>query len=210
LRAALQANRGGKDQQIAADGNPAASVASMCDNVVYRIQIAACRRKEKMDVLKEPERITLVEGLEVLERHVPTEEAKSRLRQAFIRKAFRQAPLFAFSYDEADIDWMTGSVKIPRKRDRFCPTFSRSEFNAYFFEKGLARARGGERLMASATRTMLAKPRAEVEQKIKERVQLGIQMQDQPKRDFAEAAKFVEDVQKWRSFNLNLIEYCFF
>jgi predicted nucleotide-binding protein len=162
-----------------------------------------------MDILKEPERITLVEGLELLERHFPTEEAKSRLRQAFIRKAFRQAPGFAFSYDEADIDWVTGSVKIPRKRDRFCPSFSRSEFNAYFFEEGLAGERGGERLMASGTRTMLAKPRAEVEQKIKERIHLGIQMRDQPKRNFAEAAKFAEDVQKWRNFNLDLLENCF-
>jgi hypothetical protein len=85
-----------------------------------------------MNALKEPERITLVEGLELLQSHLPAEEAKSRLRQAFIRKAFRQAPDFAFPYDEADIDWTTGAVKIRRKRDRFCPTFSRTEFNAYF------------------------------------------------------------------------------
>lgn len=89
-----------------------------------------------MSSLKEPERITLVEGLKLLERHVPTEEAKTRLHQAFIQKAFRQEPLFAFPYDEADIDWTRGSVKIPRKRDRFCPTFFRAEFNAYFFKDG--------------------------------------------------------------------------
>src|SRR5262249_42779868 len=79
----------------------------------------------------------------------------------------------------------------------------------YFFEEGLAREAGGERLMASGTRTMLAKPRAEVEQKIKERIHLGIQMRDQPKQNFTEVAKFVEDVQKWRSFNLDLLENCF-
>lgn len=85
--------------------------------------------------VKEPEPITLVEGLELLKSHLPAEEAKTRLRQAFIRKAFPQAPLFAFPYDEADIDWTTGAVKIPRKRDRFCPTFSRAEFNTYFFKE---------------------------------------------------------------------------
>jgi hypothetical protein len=67
-----------------------------------------------------------------------TEEAKVRLRQAFVRKAFPQAPLFAFEYDEADIDWATGSVKIPRKKDRFCPTFLREDFNAHFFEDRVA------------------------------------------------------------------------
>lgn len=87
-----------------------------------------------MLALKEPERITLAEALTILERHLPTEQAKLRVRQAFIQKAFRQEPLFAFSYDEADIDWKAGSVKIPRKRDRFCPTFLRSDFKAYFFE----------------------------------------------------------------------------
>jgi len=79
-----------------------------------------------MGALKEPEPITLVEGLKLLEKHVPTEEAKRQIRQAFIRKSFRQEPFFALPYDEADIEWTTGSVKIPRKRERFCPTFSRT------------------------------------------------------------------------------------
>jgi predicted nucleotide-binding protein len=87
-----------------------------------------------MNAIKEPERINLAEGLALLERHVPTEEAKSSLRQAFIRKAFPQSPLFAFEYDEADIDWTTGSVKIPRVKERFYPTFLRAEFSAYFIE----------------------------------------------------------------------------
>jgi hypothetical protein len=88
-----------------------------------------------MNALKEPERITLAEGLALLERHVPTEQAKARLRQAFIRRAFIQSesPIFALSYDEAEIDWTTGAVKI-RGTWRFCPTFGRAEFNAYFFE----------------------------------------------------------------------------
>ena len=92
-----------------------------------------------MHALKEPERITLAEGLALLERHLPAEQAKVRLRQAFTRKAFPQSPLFAFEYDEADIDWATGSVKIPRKRDRFCPTFLRADFNSYFFKEQIAR-----------------------------------------------------------------------
>jgi hypothetical protein len=89
-----------------------------------------------MSAVKEPELITLGEGLKLLESHLTAEEAKIRLRQAFVQKAFRQEPLFALSYDEAEIDWTTGSVKIPRKRDRFCPSFSRAEFNAYFFNEG--------------------------------------------------------------------------
>jgi hypothetical protein len=88
-----------------------------------------------MPVLKEPERITLAEALVLLERHLSAEEAKARLGQAFIQRAFIQSesPIFAFSYDEADIDWRTGSVKIPRKKDRFYPTFLRDDLNAHFF-----------------------------------------------------------------------------
>ena len=88
-----------------------------------------------MDILKEPERITLVEGLELLERHVPTEEAKSRLRQAFIRKVFRQAPLFAFafSYDEADIDWMTGFGQNSQEARSFLPHFLEVRVQCLFF-----------------------------------------------------------------------------
>jgi len=86
-----------------------------------------------MNALKEPERINLAEGLTLLKSQLPVDEAKGRLRQAFIQKAFSQEPCFAFAYEEADIDWTTGSVKIPRKMDRFCPTFRRSDFNRYFF-----------------------------------------------------------------------------
>jgi hypothetical protein len=93
-----------------------------------------------MTALKEPQRITLVEALTILQRHLSTEQAKLRLRQAFIQKAFRQEPIFALPYGEADIDWMTGSVKIPRMRDRFYPTFLTSDFNAYFFEDHTAAA----------------------------------------------------------------------
>ena len=84
--------------------------------------------------IKEPGRINLAEGLKLLEEHLPAEEAKARLRQAFVQKAFPQAPWFAFEYEQADIDWDTGSVKIPRRREPFSPTFSRADFNAYFFE----------------------------------------------------------------------------
>lgn len=81
-----------------------------------------------MLALKSPERVTLAEALTILERQVPSDQAKLRLRQAFIQKAFHQQPLFALPYEEADIDWTTGSVKIPRKRYRFCPTFLTSDF----------------------------------------------------------------------------------
>jgi hypothetical protein len=94
-----------------------------------------------MNALKEPERTTLAEGLKFLESHFPREEAKAQLRKAFIQRAFIQSesPIFALSYDEADIDWTTGAVKILRKRDRFCPTFDRADFNAYFERsRGLA------------------------------------------------------------------------
>jgi predicted nucleotide-binding protein len=87
-----------------------------------------------MSTLKEPERITLAEALKLLEAHVSTEEAKARLGQAFVRRALRHAPAFTFPYDGAVIDWASGFVKLPRKRDPFCPTFSRTEFNAYFFD----------------------------------------------------------------------------
>ena len=91
---------------------------------------------ESAAIIKEPEHITLVEGLAILRSNgLSTEEAKTRLRQAFVAKAFLQAPLFAFEYDEADIDWTTGSVKIPRKKERFCPTFLRSDFDRYFFKE---------------------------------------------------------------------------
>ena len=85
--------------------------------------------------IKEPERINLADGLKLLEEHLPAEEAKARLRQAFVQKAFSQAPLFAFSYDEAVIDWTTGWVKIPRGKDRYCPTFLRAEFTSYFLRE---------------------------------------------------------------------------
>lgn len=89
-----------------------------------------------MPALREPEKITLVEGLTILQNYggLSPEEAKTRLRQAFVRKAFGQAPLFAFPYDDADIDWTTGRVKIRQNRERFCPTFRRSDFMNYFFE----------------------------------------------------------------------------
>jgi hypothetical protein len=93
-----------------------------------------------MNALKEPDCINLAEGLALLERHLPAEQAKVRLREAFIRRALIQSeyPLFALPYDACDIDWMTGSVNIPRKKDRFCPTFRTADFNAYFFADRVA------------------------------------------------------------------------
>lgn len=87
-----------------------------------------------MPTVKESERVTLAEGLAILERHLPSEQAKERLRRAFVKKEVHQEPMFALLYDEAEIDWATGLVKIPKKRERFCPTFRRAEFERYFFE----------------------------------------------------------------------------
>ena len=164
-----------------------------------------------MVALKEPERITLAEGLTLLERHVPTtEEAKSRLRQAFIQKAFRQEPLFAFSYDEADIDWMTGSVKIPRKRDRFCPTFSRAEFNAYFFEEEPLRARAGrDEMVGRQPHTALLTTREDARQRLKERIDEAtaiIPGRIETQSDLSEAQ---EKERKWRAYNRELLRRMF-
>lgn len=41
-----------------------------------------------MGNLKEPECLTLAEALHILQRHVSAGEAKSRLRKAFVNKAF--------------------------------------------------------------------------------------------------------------------------
>jgi hypothetical protein len=73
-----------------------------------------------MHGLREPEHITLVEGLALLQQSgLSADEAKVRLRQAFVRKAFPQAPLFAFEYDEAEIDWATGLSKFLERTNAF-------------------------------------------------------------------------------------------
>jgi len=87
-----------------------------------------------MSIVREPDRLSLADALAVLETSIPTEQAKSRLRAAFIQKAFSQSPLYALPYDEAEIDWRTGLVKIPRRRERFWPTFARADFEAYFLK----------------------------------------------------------------------------
>lgn len=69
-----------------------------------------------------------------MEQHLPRDQAKAHIQRALAQKALDQEPLFALPYSEAEIDWATGSVKIPRKRERFHPTFGRDEFEAYFFE----------------------------------------------------------------------------
>ena len=88
-----------------------------------------------MNALKEPGHITLAEGLKLLESRLPAEEAKARLRQAFIQRAFIQseAPIFALSYDEAEIDWTTGSVKIPRQKVSLLPHVRQDGLQRLFF-----------------------------------------------------------------------------
>jgi hypothetical protein len=111
-----------------------------------------------MTALKEPQRITLAEALTILERHLSTDQAKFRLRQSFIQKAFHQEPLFALSYDEADIDWTTGSVKIPRMRGRFYPTLLRSDFNTCFFDHVAATLTTAQSLPEKQAELMTLKP----------------------------------------------------
>ena len=68
-----------------------------------------------MPTVEESERVTIAEGLAILERHLPADQAKARILRAFVQKALDQEPLFAFPYDEVEIDWATGSVKIPEE-----------------------------------------------------------------------------------------------
>jgi hypothetical protein len=108
------------------------------ESAALEIRLPNARRPDlpaATSAIKEPERINLADGLKLLEEHLPSEEAKARLRQAFVQKAFPQAPLFALSYDEAVIDWTTGLVKIPRRNDRFCPTFLRADFASNFLRE---------------------------------------------------------------------------
>jgi predicted nucleotide-binding protein len=56
---------------------------------------------------------------------------------------------------------------------------------------------------------MLARPRAEVEDKITERIWLGIEMHDQAKSNVRDATKFALDVQRWRNYNLDLLQDSF-
>jgi hypothetical protein len=93
-----------------------------------------------MPALKEPAHITLAEGLTLLESHLSTEQAKTRPRQAFVRGVLAESPRFTFAYDQAEIDWTTGAVKLPRKPDWFCPSFLRADFDRYFYEDRESRA----------------------------------------------------------------------
>jgi hypothetical protein len=52
------------------------------------------------------------------------------------------------------------------------------------------------------SRTVLAQPRAQVEEKIEERIRHGEEMQNRSKSNLADSVKYVADVQKWRNFNL--------
>jgi predicted nucleotide-binding protein len=58
----------------------------------------------------------------------------------------------------------------------------------------------------SPRRAMLARPRAEVEKEINERILIGLEMQKRLKQNPAEQVKFLVDAQKWRDFNLDFLE----
>jgi len=194
------------------------------------IEMVAAREGEGMR-LKEPERITLVEGLELLEQYGPAEQAKARLRQAFIQKGFRQEPLFAFSYEGADIDWATGSVKIPQKRDRFCPTFTRAEFKSYFFEEasshaaseamGLSKKPALDAFGLSAVPPTasvpisshglpaLAQPRSEIIQRLEGRIRLAEEMQSRHLESTEDFETYRSDTMKWWSYNQAMLRNMF-
>ena len=59
------------------------------------------------------------------------------------------------------------------------------------------------------SKTVLARPHPEVDQKIRDRIQQGGEMQKRPKQNVADSIQFAVDVQKWRSFNLDLLESAF-
>jgi predicted nucleotide-binding protein len=59
------------------------------------------------------------------------------------------------------------------------------------------------------SRTVLAQPRAQVEEQIGERVRRGCEMQKRSKSNLADSVGYVADVQKWRSFNLDFLESVF-
>jgi len=86
-----------------------------------------------MAELREPDRITLPEAVNLLTAYLPADQARKRLDTAFVTKAVLGQPNFALSYESARIDWTTGEVAIPRKRGAFRPTFSRQEIETYFF-----------------------------------------------------------------------------
>jgi hypothetical protein len=163
-----------------------------------------------MGALKEPDRITLTEGLTLLERHVPTEEAKRRLRQAFVHKACNQIPLFAFPYDQADIDWAIGSVKIPRKRDRFSPTLSRAAFNAYFLRDEPAGSVQGTKSMAERQpHAALHGNREDARRLLEERIQAADSIIAGPSASHDDLSNAQERERNWRAHNRDLLSRMF-
>jgi predicted nucleotide-binding protein len=58
-------------------------------------------------------------------------------------------------------------------------------------------------------RTVLAQSLAQVEEQIGDRIRHGRELQPQPKSNLAESAQYVADVQKWRCFNLDLLQNAF-
>jgi hypothetical protein len=120
--------------------------------------------------VKESERINLAEGLAVLANYLPAADAKGPLARRFIRKAFSQWPCFAFSYDEAEIEWATRAVRIPRRREPFIPTFSRTEFNDYFLEtRPLSHVAWSDRMVAPANPSNISLPKPKPRRKTERR-----------------------------------------
>jgi len=86
-----------------------------------------------MTVPDPAERLTLAEQLAELALALGEDRAKMRLGQAFRRKEIPYTPNFAVSYEDADIDWLTGKVTLQRPfRRTFIPTLTRAEFGAHF------------------------------------------------------------------------------
>jgi hypothetical protein len=87
-------------------------------------------------VMSEPKqgsRLTLAEQLSLLvAAGMPEKKAKERLEQAFRRKEVIFSENRAVPYHDAEIDWVTGKVLLPRLRAILVPTLTEGEFEAAF------------------------------------------------------------------------------
>jgi hypothetical protein len=55
----------------------------------------------------------------------------------------------------------------------------------------------------------LTRPRAEVEQRLRERIALGKKIQNQPRNNENDLAEYIVGTGKWRDYNRTLLKTCF-
>jgi hypothetical protein len=87
-----------------------------------------------MPDLDPSERLTLAEQLRLLvSQGMPEADAAACLGKAFRLREITYQPQFAFSYEDAKIDWDTGRVRLSRgSRNPFTPTLTAAEFLSHF------------------------------------------------------------------------------